>query len=168
MFRHVKLNEKQINTHIANDREKYKKYFVITLEYIKSNNLVISAPELTEIGHHPTMLTIYSTRPFKDAVNIANSIADITKYTHMRTVMTHKEFVVYVESRPLINVLYGECSFDYGEITVYNITVRTLNPIIELANYYHCVYNPQEFSNVEENLNKIKKLTDELNLHGTT
>lgn len=144
----IKNIRKKAKSIIKKDRMRYEKVYETTEEYCKDNKIILSDINvLMKSDDKSYSYELYCENAYKHAVHLANNIHNkVGQWVKLRTVVTHQEFIIEYDMRPIITI--------YGIETRRGIdTYNLLNPkkvgdlhympsSIELIEIYHKLYNP--------------------------
>ena len=141
----------------------------IIVNYCLKNDIIVSDPKTLVNRDRSKKLSfdLYSPYPFKHATLLSNELMNATKFVEMRTLISRKEFVIYVNLIQLINMYdlpyIKKEGVDVKFIntlpcSVGDIKLQFLSPEIELMDIYHKLYTPTQVDGWET----LLQLEDEL------
>lgn len=156
---------------VAREKTPYYKAYKIIESYVKTHDLLIGGQfainaHLEITVEKSVAYQIYGKNPFKHANNLANELAELTKYTFMKTQLAYAEFIIYINDQPVV--------FIYN-IDVYKglDLIKLMKPVeingtkyipaeILLIEQYRRLYSPNHASDWEDILGKTIKLTEQI------
>jgi hypothetical protein len=141
---------------INEDRTKYKPFWEHTLNYCKTNNIIISDRlSLFKDKKIREVYNLYSMNPFRHSVQLANYLHEHTgeKLLSVMTVKENEEFTINIDSRALINIYVIQKYRKLDAVKLINPVEingnKYIPPEIEIIEVYSDLYNPAKFGDWE-------------------
>jgi len=133
----------------------HKDIHKIIVNYCLKNDIIVSDPETLVNRDRSKKLSfdLYSPYPFKHAILLSNELINITKFVEMRTCISRKEFIIYVNLIQLIKMYDLPYIKKEGKdvkfintlsCSVGDVKLQFLSPEIELMDIYHKLYIPTQ------------------------